>query len=197
MFRLTCYLLIFFPIVASSAVPEEVILCSDCRSSVNDKVDYGNFVYNKTFGWDSMPGLSKHIRNGGIVRVINPAGDHAIVDIDIITKPYTFHIFNFALMEMTSVTSSLKITVQSPDGKQFSYDVFVNSGRLHVGIEKGQSVIEEWGQGQQQYAYSNRYGGVGWGGTSTFIGGMFYFGGSTALGVVSITECDGPCEHAD
>jgi len=59
-------------------------------------------------------------------------------------------------MQITSVTNNFRITVQSPDGNQFSYEVFVNSGRLHVGIEKGQSVIEEWDQGQQRYAYSSR-----------------------------------------
>jgi hypothetical protein len=196
MFRLTCYLLILLPIVASSAVPEERIVCSDCRSSVN-ATDYGNFAYNKTFGWDSIPQLDEHIRNGGIIRVVNAAGDHALVDINVVTKPYTFNIFNYSIFQITSVDNKLEITVQSSNGIQTSYKVFADSGRLQVGRKSNQSVIEEWGQGQQQYAYSNRYGGVGWGGTSTFIGGRFYFGGSTALGVVRITECDGPCEHTD
>jgi hypothetical protein len=106
------------------------ITCELCRSPYDYPMDYGNHVYNQTFG--SNPTLSLDQANRILVR--NPAGQWAVVDIDIVlVETGVLAELGWFGISLSIPDGRLEISVQDPSGTMTDYLVFIGSPDLNVG----------------------------------------------------------------
>lgn len=127
-------------LVASPALATSTLICDSCRSPYEFPKDYGNYLYNQVFG----PDASLSISEANQVKICNPSGQWAMVDIDMILGSTGLDIDGGLLGFAVNVpTGELRIKVQDPAGTMTEYDVFWNSPPLDVGGEPYESPTEE------------------------------------------------------
>jgi hypothetical protein len=125
-------LLIFLALTLSGSALADIpdILCNACRSVDDYPRDYGNYAYNQVLG--DHPTLS--LEEGSRVKVKNPQGDWAIVDLAFVLDQTGLSLSILILSYSFIVPDgTIQIRVQDPDGETLTYEVFVESPDLRVG----------------------------------------------------------------
>jgi len=115
---------------ASALADITEIRCDPCRSVYDHPRDYGNYAYNQVLG--DHPTLS--LEAGGRVKVRNPQGHWAIVDLAFILEGTGLNLSILVLSYSIVVPDgTIRIRVQDPNGEMLTYEVFVESPDLRVG----------------------------------------------------------------
>lgn len=97
--KITCFFLLsLLPADFVYASSDQIIICHSCRNPTSYPQDYGNHAYNHSMGANRDSALHTHVLNGGIFEVRNSHGQSTLVDINAVTKSYSFRIFGVEIV---------------------------------------------------------------------------------------------------
>ncbi len=118
---------------ASAVAQAAELTCDACRSVFEYPSDYGNFVFNETFG--DSPSLT--IGEADLVRVSNSTGHWAMVDLNFMMSSYgtALTIVGFS-QQIYLPNGMIEIRVQDPRGSMKAYSVYIDSEELLVGVDE-------------------------------------------------------------
>ena len=144
------------------------IECGACRDVYQHPTDFGNFAFNLVFG--DQPLLT--MADGSQVKIWNPAGQWAIVDLNFVLQyeGLSFSIV-FLTINLIAPTGTIQIQVQDPKGQMTEYEVFASSSDLIVGEGSLEATTETASPESEDSTLSYSSGGVG---SSTGSGGGSY-----------------------
>jgi len=144
------------------------IECGACRDVYLHPTDFGNFAFNLVFG--DQPLLT--MADGSQVKIWNPAGQWAIVDLNFVLQEegLSFSIV-FLTINLIAPTGTIQIQVQDPKGQMTEYEVFASSSDLIVGEGSAGTTTEPATTDSEDATSSGSSGGVG---SSSGSGGGSY-----------------------
>lgn len=121
-------------LIGSPAIGQVTTLtCDACRSVFDHPNDYGNFVFNETFG--DSPSLT--FGDADMVRVSNRSGHWAMVDLSFMMSSYGTAVTIVGISQQILLpTGLIQVRVQDPRGTMTQYRVFIHSEELLVGIDE-------------------------------------------------------------
>ena len=104
--------------------------CGACRSVYDHPRDFGNYTFNEVLG--DTPSLS--LFEGSRVKVVNPQGEWAVVDLAFVLEQTGLSLSILVLSYSVIVPDgTILIRVLNPAGYMTEYDVFAEAPDLLVG----------------------------------------------------------------
>ena len=121
------------PAVAQSTLPE--VTCYECRSPYRFPRDFRNFAYNQVFG----PNGTMSYEEADIFRVINPAGQGLVVDMNMDLVVLQLRLGDIPIPLPYPIGVDVQVILIFDNGDQISYMIEprAHGGELPVGGPRG------------------------------------------------------------